>query len=360
MGDFWYDIQALKHSVKEIVGYPTQKPKALLERIIEATTAKGDLVFDCFCGSGTTMVAAERLNRRWIGCDLGRFAIHITRKRVLEMPNIKPFIVQNLGKYERQAWQSTEFTTPEDQREIELKYRRFILELYKADFVTGYSWLHGIKNGRMVHVGSVDAPVTLSDIRSIAAEVWRSVGKGQKSAEKAAVDILGWDFALEVNEVAKQVAAEARVDVAFKIIPREVLEKKAVEQGDIKFFELASLSVEMKTKGKEVAVTLSDFVIPPQDVPEEAQRSITHWSQWIDYWAIDWDYKGDTFHNQWQSYRTRKNNKVELNTSHIYEIPGEYEVMVKVIDILGNDTTKLVKVQVKGAEIKKKKIKATK
>ena len=352
----WTDISGYSFTT----GYPTENSENLLSRVIKAGSKNEDLVADFFCGSGTTPAVAEKLNRKWIACDIGRFAIHTTRKRLLNIPGVKPFVVQNLGKYERQVWQSAEFQNPEDQRERELKYRRFILELYKADFVTGYSWLHGIKNGRMVHVGSVDVPVTLSDIRSIAAEVWRSVGKGQKSAEKAAVDILGWDFALEVNEVAKQVAAEAKIDVAFKVIPREVLEKKAVEQGDIKFFELASLSVEMKTKGKEVAVTLSDFVIPPQDVPEEAQRSITHWSQWIDYLAIDWDYKGDTFHNQWQSYRTRKKNKVELNTSHIYEIPGEYEVVVKVIDILGNDTTKLVKVQVKGAEIKKKKAKATK
>src|SRR3989344_4777557 len=171
-----------------------------------------------------------------------------------------------------------------------LKYRKFVLELYKASAITGYAWLHGVKNGRMVHVGSVDAPVTLSDIKAISVEVWKSVGKGKGSAEKAAVDILGWDFALEVNEVARQVAAESKVDVAFRIIPREILDKKAVEQGDIKFFELASLSVDIEKKALEVLAKLTDFVIPPQDVPADVQKSITHWSQWVDYWAIDWDY----------------------------------------------------------------------
>lgn len=359
MPNIWTDISG--NSVKqssENQNYPTQKPEMLLERIIKMSSNEGDLVLDCFIGSGTTAVVAEKLGRRWISCDLGRFAIQTTRKRLLTIPDVKPFVVQNLGKYERQAWQSAEFTTPEDQREKELKYRRFILDLYKAEPVTGYLWLHGVKNGRMIHVGSVDAPVTLADVKSIAAEVWRSVGKGKESPEKAAADILGWDFALEVNEVAKQVAAESKIDVAFKVIPREVLDKKAVEQGDIRFFELASLSVDIEKQGMEVTVKLTDFVIPPQDVPADVQKAITHWSQWIDYWAIDWDYKNDTFHNQWQSYRTRKNPKIELEASHTYQSLGEYQVVVKVIDILGNDTTKLVKVKVGSAPIKKQKAEA--
>ncbi len=121
----------------------------------------------------------------------------------------------------------------------------------------------------MVHVGSVDAPVTLADVKAIAAEVWRAVGKGKASAREAAVDVLGWDFALEVNEVAKQIAAESKVEVALKKIPQEVLEKKAVEQGDIRFFELAALKTDIEKDDLKATVTLSDFVIPPQDVPED-------------------------------------------------------------------------------------------
>ena len=102
------------------------------------------------------------------------------------------------------------------------------------------------------------------------------------------------------------------MDVAFKKIPREVLEKKAVEQGDIKFFELGALSVESKIKGRELTLKVTDFVLPIDNVPEEARKAIKHWSQMIDYWAVDWDFKDDTFHNQWQSYRTRKDPKIEL------------------------------------------------
>ena len=128
-------------------------------------------------------------------------------------------------------------------------------------------------------------------------------------SQRPAVDVLGWEFALDMNETAKQVAAEARVDAAFKKIPREVLEKKAVEQGDVYFFELGALSVDSKVKKREVTLTLSDFVIPSDDVPAEVRSAIKHWSQMVDYWAVDWDFKDDTFHNQWQSYRTRKGPK---------------------------------------------------
>jgi adenine-specific DNA-methyltransferase len=150
-----------------------------------------------------------------------------------------------------------------------------------------------------------------------------------------------------MNETAKEVAAQARVDAAFKKIPREVLEKKAVEQGDVHFFELGALSVDAKIKKRELILTLSDFVIPLDDVPTEVRGAIKHWSQMVDYWAVDWDFKEDTFHNQWQSYRTRKNPKLELSTKHEYADPGGHTVVVKVIDILGNDTTKTLTIDVK-------------
>jgi hypothetical protein len=351
---------------------------------------------------------AEKLNRRWIACDLSRFAIHTTRKRLLGIPNVRPFVVQNLGKYERQAWQAVEFgekghdfsraeteplTRPSatlspgeragvrgqaagggtdksvpfhEQRARESAYRKFILDLYHATPITGRTWLHGTKAGRMVHVGAVDAPVTLADVKAIAKEVWQAgrVGGGDTAATvptKAAVDILGWEFAFEINELAKQVAAESRVEVAFKKIPRDAMDKRAVEAGDVKFFELGALSVDVVVGARRdapkggpacgtaptVTLRLTDFVIPTDDVPEDARKAIKHWSQLIDYWAVDWDYKDDTFHNQWQTYRTRKNPKIELETTHTYTQPGKYTIVVKVIDILGNDTTKTLEATVK-------------
>jgi len=328
------------------LGYPTQKPESIVERILAASTDEGDLVLDCFAGSGTTAAVAERMGRRWIAADIGRFAIHTTRKRLLGIPDVKPFMVQNLGKYERQLWQVAEFGESATARTA--TYRNFILGLYHAQPVAGYNWLHGLKQGRMVHVGTVDAPVTNGDVKQIVAEFRKAVGTGKNAPSTKGVDILGWDFAFELNEVARQDAEKAGIDLRLVRIPREVLEKRAVEQGDIHFFELAALSVGTAQKGRKVVITLEDFVIPLDDVPADVQKAVTHWSQWIDYWAVDWDNKGDAFHNEWQAYRTKKSNKLTLTTEHEYSEPGEYLVVVKVIDILGNDTTKPLQLKVTG------------
>jgi adenine-specific DNA-methyltransferase len=352
--DLWHDIEMLRgiHVGSELLGYKTQKPEALLQRIIKLCSSEGDLVGDFFCGSGTSLAVAEKLGRRWIGCDLSRFAIHTTRKRLLGISDVNPFVVQNLGKYERQAWQVAEFPANgknhlEEQRQREAAYRRFILDLYHAKPFSGQAWLHGVKAGRMVHVAAVDAPVTQADVKAIARETWKAVASGKDAPTKAGVDVLGWEFALEVNELAKQVAAESRVDVAFKKIPREVLDKRAVEQGDVRFFELGALSVYSQFQSREIILKLTDFIIPTDDIPEEVRKAVKHWSQLVDYWAVDWDYKNDTFHNQWQAYRTRKEPKMELETKYTYLAAGKYKVVVKVIDILGNDTTKTLEVAVK-------------
>jgi adenine-specific DNA-methyltransferase len=343
--DMWTDIPPVNPQAIERVGYPTQKPVALLQRIIAASSNPGDLVMDCVGGSGTTAVACETSDRRWIVADLGRFAICTTRKRLLSIPSLKPFVVQNLGKYERQAWQSAEFGDDAEHRQR--RYRNFILGLYHAQPIDGHVWIHAIKSGRMVHVGSVDAPVSPGDVSQIAQEVKRSTGTGDSGSPRSnGVDVLGWDFAFELNEVAKQQAALAGIDMRFVRIPREVLEKRAVDQGDIRFFELAALSVDIQTTNRSIALSLTNFVMSPDDIPEDVQRAVSNWAQWIDYWAVDWDNRDDTFHNQWQTFRTRQNQGLEKSVTHTYSEGGTYRVMVKVIDILGSDTTKTLTVQV--------------
>lgn len=286
---------------------------------------------------------AEKLGRRWITCDLGRFAIHTARKRLLSIEGVQPFVVQNLGKYERQAWQAAEWEDTAAGRAREAAYRQFILQLYGAQALPGGTWTHGLKAGRLVHVGAVDAPVTEGDLKAIVREVFKRAGA---EGATASADILGWDFAFELNETGLNMARDAGVEVKFKKIPREVLEKKAVEAGDIRFFELGALEVKQEVRGRRLTLTLADFLMPQDDIPADIAQSITHWSQLVDYWAVDWDFKGDTFHNQWQAYRTRKQTKLELSARHEYEARGSYTVLVKVIDLLGNDTTKTLKVEV--------------
>ncbi len=340
----WTDILGFgtRTAASEQVGYPTQKPEALLERIIKASSNEGDLMLDCFCGSGTTAAVAERLGRRWITCDLGRFAVHTARKRLLSIADVTPFVVQNLGKYERQLWQADEFGPQAAQRVA--AYTTFILDLYHAQPLAGRTWLHGVKGNRVVHVGSIDSPVTLADVRSIIIEWQRSVGKSE--VRTTGIDVLGWDFAFELNEVARQQALDAGVDLKFYTIPREVLEKKAVEQGDIQFFELAALFVHTQVAGHTLTVELTNFVPPLDYVPQEVRSKITAWESWIDYWAVDFEFKGDTFHNEWQSYRTKASKAIAKKTTNTYDSPGTYCVNVKVIDILGNDTTRTLQVEI--------------
>jgi adenine specific DNA methylase Mod len=138
----WTDLKLIDSWSAEAVGYPTQKPEALLERIIKASSNEGDLVLDCFVGSGTTAAVAEKLNRSWIACDLSRFAIHTTRKRLLSISGVRPFVVENLGKYERQLWQTGQFAKdgPETADEVTRRHRayvEFILQLYHATPVHG-------------------------------------------------------------------------------------------------------------------------------------------------------------------------------------------------------------------------------
>ncbi|MGI8747537.1 MAG: hypothetical protein ACR2J4_04165 [Deinococcus sp.] len=178
---------------------------------------------------------------------------------------------------------------------------------------------------------------------SFVREVFQRAGS---EGATASADVLGWDFAFELNETGLNMAREAGVEVKFRKIPREVLEKKAVDQGDIRFVELGAVELRQEVKGKRLALTLADFLMPQDDIPADVQGSITHWSQLVDYWAVDWDFRGDTFHNQWQAYRTHKQGRLETVARHEYGERGRYTVLVKVIDLLGNDTTKTLKVEV--------------
>ncbi|MDQ2761393.1 MAG: site-specific DNA-methyltransferase [Actinomycetota bacterium] len=163
--DVWTDLSPLNPMARERSGYPTQKPESLLERIVGASSNPGDLVLDCFAGSGTTAVVAERLGRRWIACDLGRFAIHTTRKRLLGIADCRPFEIRNLGAYERQRWQVASGNG------ALRAYLDTILAFYRAEPVQGFVHLHGRKAERMVHVGATDAPVTIDETEDVMDEM---------------------------------------------------------------------------------------------------------------------------------------------------------------------------------------------
>jgi adenine-specific DNA-methyltransferase len=339
-----WDIPILQGRA-EAVGYPTQKPEALLERIVLASSNEGDLVADFFCGSGTTLAVAEKLGRRWIGADLGRFAIHTTRKRMLGIGECKPFEVHNLGSYERQFWSTSNFgqDLDGDGKVNLLEYIAFILKLYGGEPIAGSTFLHGRKGDAYVYVGAVSNPVTIAEIEQAVNEC--------KRMEGTAVHVLGWEWEMGLHDPIVGEAKRLGVKLILKQIPREVMEAEAVRKGQIKFFDLAYLDVELQQKSNgDVVCVLTDFSTPNTDlIPDEVRENIKKWSDYVDYWAVDWDFQNDTFNHGFVTYRTRQDRTLSLKSDqHTYPKAGTYKVMIKVIDIFGNDTSKLVELKVKG------------
>ena len=354
VGDVWNDIMSFQQvpTSNERVGYDTQKPESLLERIIKASSNEGDLVADFFCGSGTTMVVAEKLGRRWIGCDLGRYGVHVSRKRMLDIEDCKPFEVLNLGKYERQYWQGVTFGEGDKSQSEQsiFEYLAFILRLYGAQPLPGTQHLHGKKGNAMVHIGVVDAPITFDEVEEALNEC--------AQLKQSELHVLGWEWEMGLagpnNEVRKgglmHEAAKAKsIKLILLQIPREVMEQQAVDKGDIRFFELAYLKASVKQAQKlSVQIALEDFVIPNYElIPEDVREKVSKWSDYIDYWAVDWNFQSDTFMQGWVTYRTRKDRSLKLESDiHTYTEPGRYTVLLKVVDIFGNDTSQAIEVEV--------------
>lgn len=376
-------------------GYPTEKPWALLERIIKASSNEGDLIADFFCGSGTTAAVAEKLGRKWITTDLGRFSVHTTRKRMIGIQrelqengkDFRAFEILNLGKYERQFFMD-DLTNGKLKAKEDL-YLDLILEAYKAKRIEGHKTLHGSKAGRFINVGPLDVPVTQSRLFDIFEECRQKL--------YTQVDVLGFEFEMGLTPQFIQELKEKGVAITLKYIPKDVFDRRAVEKGQAKFYDVAYLNTKEKVNGKKVAIELTDFVTHyTQDDIEEIQQSMrsgskvviedgqivkvdkdrngiitrtvltANWYDWIDYWAIDFNYedkkeilkvyndKGEIeekwtgnflFENEWQSFRTKKNPTLEFtSTTYEYKISGKYKIMVKVVDILGIDTSKIIEI----------------
>jgi DNA modification methylase len=339
--DWWqikpvHGMDYMKKAESEWLGFPTQKPEALLERIIKTSSNEGDIIADFFCGSGTTLAVAEKLGRRWIGCDISKYAINVTRKRLLEIPNCKPFHILNLGKYQKYMLVKNGNGGS--------KYLRFILQLYKATPIKGFAYLHGKKDNRLVHVGSVDSFVSVQEVKDTAREA--------ENVNASGIDILGWDFEMGLHDLLDSIIRQYGKDIKLKIIPNTVLDidlrkSKSTILDEIKFFDLNYLDVGYDIDGKVVKIYIKRFNIAnPEFIPEEIRNNIKDFTSYIDYWAVDFDYKGDTFHNMRQEYRTRKNPKLKTSISYEYDKSGKYDILVKVVDILGNDTNKLLTVRI--------------
>lgn len=422
--DMWLDINEVNSQALEDTQYATQKPETLLERIIKASSNEGDLVADFFCGSGTTLAVAEKLNRKWIGSDLGKFAIHTTRKRMIGVQrelktkgkDFRAFEILNLGKYERAHYIGVNLNLREEDQKKQLEQREkdfiaLILRAYRAESAENFRTFHGKKSGRMVAVGSVNLPVTRLFVEEIILEC--------REKHVSRVDILAFEFEMGLFPNVQEEAKAKGIDLALKYIPHSVFDKRAIEKNQVVFHDVSYIEVKPIVKKNTVAVELTDFsVFYSQDSVENASASLKDggnkivvengkiikvskdkagiitreiltkkWTDWIDYWAVDFDFEnkreivrvrtdvapgeqvtlkgmenpqaglpifeeiwtGDfIFENEWQSFRTKKDRSLELITPP-HEVPaGRRKIAVKVVDIFGNDTMKILDVTVTG------------
>ncbi len=405
--DIWTDVYAVNSQAIEKTGYPTQKPESLIERIIRASSNEGDIVADFFAGSGTTAATAEKLGRKWIASDLGKFSVHTTRKRLIgvqrelkeEGKDFRAFEILNLGKYEREHYIgiNSNLRETDQQAQIEQREREFvdlILRAYKSDKVEGFRTFHGKKAGRLVVVGPINIPVTRLFVEEVILEC------RQKKITR--VDVLGFEFEMGLFPNILDDARSKGIDIAPKHIPAEVFDKRAIENGQVAFHDVAAIEIKPHIQKNMLSIELTDFsVFYSQDslldtestLREKASKMIVErgqifkvskdkngivnreqltksWTDWIDYWAVDFNFEskreilkvkneesgqweevwtGDyVFENEWQSFRTKQDRELELKSVPYECTPGPRKVAVKVVDIFGNDTMTIIEVNIGG------------
>jgi DNA modification methylase len=328
VGSVWTDISPVNSQAEERLGYPTQKPETLLERIILSSSNEGDLVADFFCGSGTTAATAEKLGRKWLATDLGKFAIHTTRKRLIGVQrelkaagkDYRALEILNLGKYERQHYVGVNPNLREAEQQAQLAQKEaafldLILRAYRAEKTDGFATFHGKKAGRLVSVGPVNLPVTRLYVEEVIAEC------RQKRITR--VDILGFEFEMGLFPNVLDEARAKGIDIAPKYIPAEVFDKRAVEKNQVRFYDVSFIEVKPHVTKNSVAIELTDFSVfymqdsiaaAEEQLKDKASKIVVDrgqivkvskdkngivtrevltkkWSDWIDYWAVDFDWE---------------------------------------------------------------------
>lgn len=404
----WNDIANFQTIVNspEILGYPTQKPEKLLERIITSSSNEGDIVCDFFVGSGTTASVCEKLNRKWICSDLGKFSIHTTRKRLIGVQrdlksngnDYRPFELLNLGKYQREHFifdgkDERDEIKKRRRQEQEKQFEELILSAYKSEKVSGFRTFQGKKNFRMISIGPINQPVSRLHIEEVIKECLDN--------RITKVDIIGFEYEMGLFPTIQDEASSKGIDLQYKQIPNEVFDKRSVEKGEVRFYDVSYIEVKPIIKGNFLSVELIDFAtfynLDNEDKVEDKLKSgqsttivsngqilkvskdkngiiekeiITKkWSDWVDYWSVDFDFKkrketirvlneqtdeweekwtGDyIFDNEWQSFRTKNDRELELVSTPKEINVEKVQVAVKVVDIFGNDTMKIFDVKIK-------------
>ena len=388
--DWWADIQKiLSPTAYENLKYPTQKPEKLLERIILASSNPGDIVADFCCGSGTLAAVAEKLGRRWICCDMSKYAIHVTRKRLLDIANSKKLGIKVKEESKRPKYAKP--TRPFYLITVANYYTESLsdgseainlaLNLYGAESLKEpFRYLHGLKKPKeIVHVAHFQFPVTPQEIKETVEEFKKSY-----FYEKGfSLTILGWDWAPDTFEKARDEVKNGDIKISLLTIPprskiEEVLKNQNIKPSELlkigfvvpdevkkhlRFLEPGVIELEISKNKQEIELTIKDFWVRLphgyEELEEEIRKRIEeartdqtkrkYFEPLIDYWAVDWNYDGKVFKHDFVEFRRRnkKDQKMGLKAKKVYEKEGEYEIVVKITDIFGGETSKAVKVVVR-------------
>ena len=349
MPDVW-DISMINPVANERLGYATQKPEALLERIIKASSNEGDLVCDFFGGSGTTAAVAEKLGRRWITCDIGKPASLIMRKRLIDQ-EVKPFLYQSIGDYQKEAFQNNRLV----KRVGDLS--QIVLGLYGAIPFTpeqtndrNFGYIKGTRT--LVMVDSPNRLTTSATIRrAVEAKATLLGGDWER------VVVLGWNFAFDIS-AAIQKYAGSKVEVL--VIPPDLLDKlskkgydklirdKTVRFSTLQYLVAKPLKLSRKGDNDEIEVMLDTYVllspdnIPLDDKDKEKLQGVIERDPLalIEYWSIDPDYDGETFRSTWQDYRENVDNDNDplhcVYQARLHVPHREHrKVCIKAVDVFG-------------------------
>lgn len=351
--DTW-DIPIVNPQAKENVKYFTQKPEALLERIIKASSNEGSIVADFFCGSGTTASVAEKLGRKWITTDIGKPSTLITRKRMIDN-DAKPFLFQAIGDYQKEMFESSKFKRIGD-------LARVILQLYGASV---FDDDNNIPN----NVGYVKEEKTLVYVdspRMITSKA--TILKALKLKENLLggfkkLVVLGWQFVPDIINIIDELNQDKNLQVL--VIPQnlfDLLKKKElrtlVKNKEVKFSSLNYLSIKepiVKAGNNDfeekIIVELDNYIyldlkcLPLEDKELEKVEKIVAVNPlaMVEYWSVDPDYDGQVFRSKWQDYRGNENNVNELMVDKVavLNVPkttyGSRKICVKAVDIFGGE-----------------------
>ncbi|MEW6738529.1 MAG: DNA methyltransferase [Nitrospirota bacterium] len=352
MHDVWEDINFVAPTAAERTDYGTQKPEKLLKRIIEASCPENGIVADFFMGSGTTGAVAERLGRRWIMSDIGKPAIMITRKRLIDQ-EAKPFLYQSIGDYQKEAFASSRmFRRIGDLSQV-------VVNLYGAlpfpEEQNPNRNLGYIKDSRTLVM--VDSPSKLTGYATLkkAQELRESFLGGWNK-----VVVLGWNFIFDIATIIRSLNDD-KLEVL--VIPPDLLDKlktkssyeSLLKSGKIRFSSLQYLSIKKpvvksySSDVDEITVELDNYILlspdalPLDEANKEKLQNIIAKDPLalIEYWSIDPDYDGDTFRSKWQDYRGNVENDadphrvVKTATFFVPAVNGKRKICVKAVDVFG-------------------------